>query len=317
MARTLFFLPCSKNNLTSLLGNNRINVGVPLALGDPSSTTNNISSSSSASFSLVAAQIIWFGIGLSLLADIAETLLHWHHLLAVALSSALMIASTWFGLRSIVILSTLVVPAMLAVVYFALTQTTPEEGLLDLWTQMVRVKSMEYFSGLLIIMGGFIKGSSSKTSLQPAKKIDLKSVVACLGFGAGNGLVVLTAVNGAVADGTEIVPILAQQGSSILGLCLLGLSAKTSSFSTLSNCGRLISEYTKIPLRLVVLFAGTVCAVYFDWCSQYMSVGWLQYMSMCLPPLILLLMGSSFSAMVSSLRRALTSIMQPFAKVPA
>lgn len=290
MARTLFFFPCSKNTQVG---------SCSLSHDKPS-----LSAQSNPSYSVVASQIIWFGIGLSLLSDTLESFLHWPHLLAVALSSCLMIASAWIGIRSMVILSAFLLPVILSSVFLSLAQVDQTSGFLGLWTQMVRLKSIEYISGLFLVMGSIIGTSAN------GKKSNTGPIVACLGFAVGNGLMVFSDLNYAIADGqASIMPILAQHGSSMLGLCLLGLSARTSSNSKLSICGKVISQFTRIPLRGVVLVAGTASAVYFDWCFQYV-VGWPQYVGLCVPPLILM-----FLADISSVKSLLKTFWLKFLRL--
>lgn len=256
----------------------------------PEHTINIVSPS--LSVPLMGAQILWFGIGMTLFSDTTETILQWPHQCVVAISSGLMIASAWFGVRAMLALCALTLPAIFSVMYFSLTQAMPGSDPLALWTQMVSVKSLEYMSGFLIMMGTCIRTTSVQPSITPsAKKINVALVLACLGFVLGNILYIFSSMKASMADNqSDFLSALAEQGSTILGLCLLAFSARASSHNRLSTLGTTLCQTTKLPLRGLILVVGVLCAVISDWYSQYL-VGWLQYASVLIPPLAIMLMG--------------------------
>lgn len=247
--------------------------------------------SAAPSMPLLGAQILWFGIGMTLFSDTTETILQWPHQAVVAISSGLMIGSAWFGLRAMLALCALTLPALCSMMYFSLTQAMPGSGPLALWTQMVSVKSLDYMSGFLIMMGTCIRPISLQPHATPSRKINAPLVIACLGFVLGNILYLFSSIKASmIASEIDFSTALAEQGATILGLCLLAFSARTSSHGALSNFGNAVGQTTKLPLRGIVLFVGVLCAVVSDWYSQYL-IGWLQYASVLLPPLVIMLMG--------------------------
>ena len=251
-------------------------------------------------FTLAASHVLWFGIGTALLSDSAETILHCPHLLAVALYASLMISSTWFGIRPLLVLGICIMPAILSGLYFGFIQPLTDEGLLALWTQMLRMKSIEYASGILIVVGSLLHCTSKHFDNLPTResspqKANHRTKMACLGIGLGNALMILSDFNYAssVADSqADLTPILGQCGSSLLGLCLLGLVLGPSK-NSLNDYSRRIAARIRIPLRLLILVVGTLAAVYFEWCKWY-TVGWPQYVGLCVPPLILLVVSNFY-----------------------
>lgn len=262
--------------------------------------TNNIVSSQP-SVSLISAQILWFGIGMSLFSDTTETILHWPHQWVVALSSGLMIASVWFGIRAMIALCALTLPAIFSVLYFSFTQAVPGNDPLALWSQMVSVKSLEYMSGFLIMMGTCIRSASPSLATPSSKKLNLATLIAGFGFVTGNFLVIFSSMKASMSGSqTDFTTALLEQGSTILGLCLLGFTARASSSRNLSHLGTMLYQVTTIPLRGMILLVGVLCAVASDWYSQYL-VGWLQYASVLIPPLAIVLVGKFLSRKIPQL----------------
>ncbi|MBS0289300.1 MAG: hypothetical protein JSS07_04595 [Proteobacteria bacterium] len=241
------------------------------------------------SYSMMTAQIIWFGIGLTLVADTAETIFHCPHLLAVAFSAMLMMASAWFSMRALLALCAVTLPGLLALMYFSWALAPSGTEVLALWTQMLSVKSLEYTSGFFIMMGSCIRPLSATKA---HSRISLATVLAGLGFLVGNGLVIMSSMKTSMAADSQLdfASSLAEQGSTILGLCLLGFSARATSLKRMSQLGTYLSSITKLPVRGVLLMVGALSAVFTDWYCQYLA-GWFYYASILLPPLALVLMS--------------------------
>jgi len=109
-----------------------------------------------------------------------------------------------------------------------------------------------------------------------------------------------------VDNQSDFLSALAEQGSTILGLCLLAFSARASSHNRLSTLGTTLCQTTKLPLRGLILVVGVLCAVISDWYSQYL-VGWLQYASVLIPPLAIMLMGRFLLDKLPLLKQAVST----------
>lgn len=232
------------------------------------------------------SQIIWWGMGISLFYDVAETILSWPHLVVVTLYSSLMIASTWFGIRVMLFLSIFTVPALLSLLYFSCAQTLSGNTFLALWSQMLTTKSLEYVSWLLLVMGSFASVSQAKRiPKREGYSFNLTSVIALIGFAGGVSLMFFSGINSVIANSqTDMILILAQQGSNIIWVMSLASSPYGNKKS------KTIHRAAKTSMRLLLLLLGTLGAVFYDWFShsQYM-MGWLQYPSVFLPPLVMML----------------------------
>jgi len=224
------------------------------------------------SFLMIVAQLIWFGLGLSLLYDITEMLLHWPHLVVVVLYAGLMISTPWMGPRVMVSLSLLSLPAILSGLYFAITAPLPGDSFFALWSQMTSTKTVEYLGWMLVMMGYYISSARS----------NIGTLVTGVGFLVGNGLVVYAGDYAA-----------ATQGSYILGLILLALCAKIASQTKLVCVSRHVSRVTKIPTKMMMLLAGICSYMLYDWYYQYLD-GWALHASSICPPLIFIVLMKCF-----------------------
>lgn len=238
------------------------------------------------SFFFIAAQIIWWGMGISLFYDIAESILSWPHLVVVSLYSSLMIASTWFGVRVMFVLSMITLPALLSLMYFSFVQPLSGDTLWALWSRMLTAKSVEYVSWLLLLTGSFASVAHSRTANhKTGHYFHLTSAIALAGFVGGLSLMFFAGLNSVIASTqTDIVLILAQQGSNIVWVMGLAKSPVKG------NSTHSVTRLSKTSLRWLLLFVGTLGAIFYDWLShsQYM-MGWLQYPSVFLPPLVMML----------------------------
>src|SRR5688572_26665720 len=91
----------------------------------------------------IAAQVVWWGMGVSLVYDVAEFIFHWPHFIVVGLYAGMMIASTWFGRRAMIAISFFTMPALCSILYFSATQALPGNSAWALWSQMSCLKFLE------------------------------------------------------------------------------------------------------------------------------------------------------------------------------
>lgn len=242
--------------------------------------------SSTTSVALFFTQIIWLGVGTTLFSDTAEKIFHCPHFLVVALASALMIASLWFGIKAIFSLSILVLAAVIYGIYFS-SFAAAKHSVLVLWADMINAHSFDYVNGLLMMMGSF----ASWAACGPGASVDHKSNDGVIGmlFLVGNALMMGAGTSAALMSGaTNLTAVLAQQMSYVLALSLLGWSMKSFARDNPVVYHQLFHLHlSKCKGRLAVLLLGALCAILADWIYHWMD--WLYYLSVFLPSLGLLL----------------------------
>lgn len=231
---------------------------------------------------MLTAQILWWGLGLTLSYDICESLLHWPHWMAMASYAALMIASTWFGLRSMVLIAFLTFPSLLGILYFSAFDVLAGTSFVALWSQLLASKLLEYLGWFLMVLGSFINAADGN-----AKKITISTLACYACLALGSILMITSAVQLAQNnDPAKQLFIGVQQISYFLWA--FGL---TSAKITQAKPEK---PSIKLPSKYFLLIAGTIGIVIYDW--MFLSIsGWIQCGFMLLPPFALLLISRYFS----------------------
>jgi hypothetical protein len=236
------------------------------------------------SLQMALAQIVWWGIGLTLIYDTAETVFGCAHSLAIALYSSLMIVSAWLRVRAMTWIAVLLLPTLLATLYLLFFEGVPGEGLLALWTQMVNVKAIEYIGWLLLVAGSFITGQFMLGNSSPYRTALSFLGLACLL--SGGYMMVDSAIISMQASGQSNMTFLVVQQSSYF-MWLVGVSSKPPTSSQEVSRRQAIFTFPRLPVKPTVLVIGTLFFVGYDVFIQKLAVGW-QYLSMILPPIAMI-----------------------------
>lgn len=233
---------------------------------------------------MLTAQILWWGLGLTLAYDICESLLQWPHWIAMTLYSALMIASTWFGLRSMILIAFFTLPSLLGVFYFSAFDVLTGTSFIALWSQLLANKLLEYLGWFLMVLGGFINAADN------TKKITISTFVCYACLAIGGTLMLASAVQLAQnSDPAKQLFIGVQQISYFLWI--FGLtSTKITQSQAKQEKPKPQKPSFKLPSKYFLLIAGTIGIVIYDWMFLNIS-GWMQCGFMLLPPFALLLLS--------------------------
>jgi len=225
---------------------------------------------------MVCAQILWWGVGLTLAYDVAETLFHWPHWLAMSLYGCLMIVSAWLGVRAMTTIGTMLVPALLAAIYFSFCEAVPGTNLFALWTQLMSTKAFEYIGWFLLVLGSFISGHKKRLS-----------IIGLVSLALGAYMMIHFAVSQMHASGqSNVTFVIVQQGSYFMWL--IGVSSKSPRSTREALRRRSIFIFPRLPVKPVVLLAGTALVVGYDMLAQTLTGVW-AYLMMVLPPLAMML----------------------------
>lgn len=232
---------------------------------------------------MLVAQILWWGLGLTLAYDICESLLHWPHWMAMVLYSALMIASTWFGLRSMILIACLTLPSLLGVIYFSIFEAMTGTSLLALWSQLLTSKLLEYLGWFLMVLGSFVNGAGYYSH---PRKITMISFACYMCLAIGGIMMIASAVQLAQNSAPAKQLFIAVQQASYF-LWVFGL---TSAKMTKPQERAQQKQRIKLPSKYFLLIIGTIGIVIYDWLFLSIS-GWAQCGFMLLPPFALLLLS--------------------------
>lgn len=233
---------------------------------------------------MALAQIIWWGIGLTMIYDISETVLHSSHAFAIALYSSLMIISAWLRVRAMTVIAIFLLPALLATLYFLFFDGINGQHAFAHWTQMLHVKAIEYIGWLLLVAGSFITGQFMLGGEFPYKKLLSTLGLVCLGAGAY--MMIDSAIISMQESGQSNMTFLIVQQSSYF-MWLIGVSSKPPASTQEASRRRAIFTFPRLPIKPTVLILGTIFFVGYDYLVQQLALGW-QYLSMILPPIAMM-----------------------------
>lgn len=241
---------------------------------------------------LALTQVGWFGVGIAFFAQTAELILPLPHSVIILLSGALMMTSAWLGMRSMVILSFIAVPAIILLGIFSLFYSFQDHSTLALPHLVIdKNASLLYFTGFMVVVGSFVSGATfTPDYIHTASKPNHALIIGLFAFLIGNSFTFLAGMFGAHATGQpDLIQVLIQQGFSYLGLILLGLSVWTSSDNSLYTCSLSLSQFVGLPRRNAVLIAGLIGTLCADLLYEHL-IGWLKILSLIIPPVGIILM---------------------------
>lgn len=233
------------------------------------------------SIQMALAQIIWWGLGLTMIYDTAERVFHLPHLWAIAMYSSLMIISAWLRVRAMTVVGVLLLPVLLATIYFSWRGGISGQGYGAQWTQMLSTKGKEYMGWLLLVAGSFITGQFMLSRSSAAKK--WLPYVGVLSLGLGAYMTINAAIIDMQLNGQSNMTFLIVQQSSYF-IWLIGVSSKPPKTAQEVSRRRVIFVFPRLPMKPTVLLLGTAFFVGYDAIVLQMAVGW-QCITMLLPPI--------------------------------
>jgi hypothetical protein len=234
---------------------------------------------SSAPFCLIfiLSQIIWYSVGLSLIYDVTERLLHWPHLAVAGAYGGLLVASAWLSRRAVKMLSI----ATLLVILSVACQFNFMNG----FVKMLAGRFVEYSSWVLVMTSSVLLGCVTLVWVVKDKKINLALWIALTSFTLGCAIAILPEATVMHAKGADVESILASQGASLIWLAHWGMPMRTSGRSQESMLNKMIARYARLPLRTVILTMGALSYIVYEWACQSLSI-WLQALWLFFPVIV-------------------------------
>ncbi len=228
-------------------------------------------------FSLIFifSQILWYSVGLSVIYDVTERILHWPHLMVAGAYGGMLVASAWLSRRLVKWFSALTVVLLVGVAAVALAKANYNLAFLQGLVAILQSRYIDYCSWFFV-MGSSILGCLSVVWIKDDKKINLALWVALMSFLLGCAIAIMPEATLMRAKGADLETILASQGLTIVWLVYWGMPMK--SYGQKGNEGylnKLIAKYLKLPMRTIILTMGAVSYIFYDWACQYLAT-WLQ-----------------------------------------
>lgn len=236
------------------------------------------------SFLLGATQIGWFGVGVAMFAIPVSKVTGISVGVLVAIAGLLMTGTAYFGMKSLMILSAIAVPAIAILGSTSVGMAINSVGGISGLAAIMPEESMAMSAAVAVVVGSFISGGTLTpdfTRFAKNKRIGVSTTV--IAFLVGNTLMFAFGAIGAMVTGeADISEVMFLQGLIIPAIIVLGLNIWTTNDNALYASGLGFSNITKQPKsRLVIIngIVGTLLAVILY--NNFMS--WLNLLNTFMP----------------------------------
>ena len=212
------------------------------------------------SFLLGATQIGWFGVGVAMFAIPVSKVTGISVGILVAIAGLLMTATAYFGMKSLMILSAIAVPAIAILGSTSVGMAINSVGGIDGLMAITPETSMTMSAAVAVVVGSFISGGTLTpdfTRFAKSKGIGVSTTV--IAFLVGNTLMFIFGAIGAMVTGeADISEVMFLQGLIIPAIIVLGLNIWTTNDNALYASGLGFSNITKQPKSKLVIINGIV-----------------------------------------------------------
>ena len=231
-------------------------------------------------------QVGWFGVSVVMLALPISKIFGIDITPVILVSGAMMVATAYFGVKSLTILSIVAVPSIAVLGCYSSAISLDAIGGWGELMDSTAVSTMSLTMALSLVVGSFISGGTLTPvfacfSLTP--RIAVASTVAA--FFIGNILMFAFGAIGGLATGmADISDVMIAQGLVLSGIIILGLNIWTTNDNTIYAASLAFSNITKMPKKQWVVINGVLSTV-FAMVLYNHFIPLLSFLSAIIPPL--------------------------------
>ncbi len=243
---------------------------------------------------IVITQIGWFGVVLGLFSVPTAEVLHINPWWVVLIGGGLMTASSYYGVKGLIIVSAVSVPLVTLLGCYSVGAATIEGGGLT----AVFAKnsgSIPFMVGIDLVVASFVSGGTTTPNFTRYSRTPLSGVlITVAAFLLGNSLMfIFGAAGGALTGKDDIFYVMIAQGLIIPALFVLGTNTWTTNDNSLYSCGLGLANLTRRNPRPLILIAGAIGTVSALWLRDNF-INWLIFLSAILPPIGMVLVLDFF-----------------------
>ena len=231
-------------------------------------------------------QVGWFGVSVVMLALPISKIFGIDITPVILVSGAMMVATAYFGVKSLTILSIVAVPSIAVLGCYSSAISLDAIGGWGELMDSTAVSTMSLTMALSLVVGSFISGGTltpdfARFSRTP--RIAVASTVAA--FFIGNILMFAFGAIGGLATGmADISDVMIAQGLVLSGIIILGLNIWTTNDNTIYAASLAFSNITKMPKKQWVVINGVLSTV-FAMVLYNHFIPLLSFLSAIIPPL--------------------------------
>ncbi|MFD1780496.1 cytosine permease [Fredinandcohnia salidurans] len=236
------------------------------------------------SFLLGFTQVGWFGVGVAMFAVPVANAMHWNVYALIFIFGLAMTATSIFGMKALVILGFVAVPAIAILGSYSAVEATESLGGVAALMEYKPTVSITLSAALTICIGSFISAGTLTPDFARFAKTSRSAVIATvIAFFLGNSLMFFFGAIGSMSYGlADISEVMFLQGLMIPAIIVLGLNIWTTNDNALYASGLGFANITKIPKKVFVVVNGLVGTILAMWMYNNF-VGFLTLLGAAIP----------------------------------
>lgn len=247
------------------------------------------------SFLLGFTQVGWFGVGVAMFAVPVAKAMDWNVYALILVFGFAMTASALYGIKSLVVLGFIAVPAIGLLGGYSAFEAAQFMGGFEGVFNYTPQTSLTIAAAMTICIGSFISGGTLTPDFARFARTTKSAVVATVvAFFLGNSLMFLFGAVGAMSYNlADISEVMFKQGLMIPAIIVLGLNIWTTNDNALYASGLGFANITKISKKVFVVVNGVVGTVFAMWMYNNF-VGFLNVLGAAIPAIGAIIIADYF-----------------------
>ncbi|AXN33359.1 cytosine permease [Vibrio coralliilyticus] len=235
---------------------------------------------------LGGTQVGWFGVGIAMFAIPVQKATGIDTNTLIIVSGLLMTATVYFGIKALMVLSAIAVPAIAILGSYSVSMAVDSVGGFEQLKLIQPETPMDFSVALAMVVGSFVSaGTLTADFVRFGKKPTGAVLVTMIAFFIGNSLMFVFGAAGAAATGmADISDVMIAQGLLLPAIIVLGLNIWTTNENALYASGLGFSNITGRSSTMMSIINGIVGTIFALWLYNNF-VGWLTFLSTAIPPI--------------------------------
>lgn len=235
---------------------------------------------------LGGTQVGWFGVGVAMFAIPVQKATGIDTNTLIIVSGLLMTATVYFGIKALMVLSAIAVPAIAILGSYSVSMAVDSVGGFEQLKLIQPETPMDFSIALAMVVGSFVSaGTLTADFVRFGKKPAGAVLVTMIAFFIGNSLMFIFGAAGAAATGmADISDVMIAQGLLLPAIIVLGLNIWTTNENALYASGLGFSNITGRSSTMMSIINGIVGTIFALWLYNNF-VGWLTFLSTAIPPI--------------------------------
>lgn len=235
---------------------------------------------------LGGTQVGWFGVGVAMFAIPVQKATGIDTNTLIIVSGLLMTATVYFGIKALMVLSAIAVPAIAILGSYSVSIAVDSVGGFEQLKLIQPETPMDFSVALAMVVGSFVSaGTLTADFVRFGKKPAGAVLVTMIAFFIGNSLMFVFGAAGAAATGmADISDVMIAQGLLLPAIIVLGLNIWTTNENALYASGLGFSNITGCSSTMMSIINGIVGTIFALWLYNNF-VGWLTFLSTAIPPI--------------------------------